>query len=1838
MAGLEPATEGNNCNAKTRLSKAVADWATHADRGATPGDGNGDKDTGHGGNPNTDEHKPASSAPRHGHGAAGSYGKPRHPDQAGSNWGSYNCAYFDEPNQRAPHQPADKQSYGVDGRGGIELSKRYPPQDLDSDDDGQIVYDRASRTGKVIFGPVHSNNTISCGGGSYCFTLWASDRRNKSQTYIQKQGCWLTPDGDACAGEPCVAIQRLGHNNFHICCCQGHMCNTRFRDGYNSSKQRPSVTSDGTTTDSALKAVGLIQGNSYLVETIGIALGLFLSVSLITVLSYLVYRLCMTSKRATPLSSSAGTRTDTDLQDIGPGKGPAHFDINNLKILDLIVRGRYSEVRKGLLDGKDVAVKIYQHHHRQYFFNEWTAFALPFMENKNLVKFYGAAERPKEDGRGDGVPDTELEMGLGNDAPDQYMVVTELATLGSLTGYLKNNTLDWYRLCHMCQDICQGLVHLHTDVTCGGLFKPAIVHRDINTRNILVKADLTCVLADLGFALGVMGSKIFRNGVAEIAEQSSLADVGTLRYMAPEVFDGAVNLRDCEASLKQIDVYALGLVMWEIATRCVDLYQGAAVPEYQLPYQAEAGNHPLFEELQVLVVKYKTRPKFPEVWKDTHPAVRSLKETIEDCWDPDAEARLTALCVQERVVDISTLWLQGSNRKREVMPTLNTDLRPSVSRASSIPGVVSNGMSVLLSFVDDGSAQDGGSFTRAGLVGSSHRPASAEGYGGTVAEDGVEATVTTPLIDRNVNHLPAEEDSLSEDRKRVRAWLQDQSVSGSTVDTLLPLTPLGDQNQNLMDCHRDKYSCPQQGNNQGHQTQAASPLWPGQGQANVKANNVLLAQSHGVIYHPNQGRNPTVERNTHKCSDEELAVQGNQLVGAQDSQSSAGSETLGPLAKRKGSDTQSAPCQARVVTSGGRVDSLEGNVEGLDSAGELSSLVQHDLLNDTHSQQLHSLQPQRNAPIPYLQNQVHGEIDVPSCRPKLANISVKNNRYSYSHPHKENENEASTGGRGLILSYPQYGSNNPSLADKRNTFETKSLKNVFSKFIRPKDLGHKVSMMVFGAGKKQKSELKNYDKAAGGDVSLALAGHYENSGLEASPQSRSGIASGEKPQMTSSGPAVPMQVELRNGTTVSSTCKLPNVNGGTPAPNHSRLSATDVRQGAFKDSSGGRNSQSASLFAGHPGERRCSPREGEGIPSAVAHKLVATTAAADDDSSNQGRPLLQKSGKPSENPFPKANVHCSNRDGGGEEQDQSGMMCSSAPPGGGGFTSSAPLSKDLPKHHQLPLADVLGSESTQLPAEIISQGKKLTALDQNFTSPGVSNVDKPCKHQNRLKTDQPFCDKAERPMCQNAGAMSANPGHLSDSKADNQDEKHGAGYAALAPGSFYVPDTKGGNSCMYSIKTSSSSVVPDRVVGPSLAGVSQQQGETSSKAKPLYADSASSDVSLRGSGGRKVGNSVDLDNQSSPRHVKDDKHLDRLSESRNSRDLRKLHSDYCNGQSMNGLSPELFAAGMSQSWHEDGARPNSNSYLHHRPKSLSLKGHNYKQKQQPQAAATGVTQEEMSFPSSAGDSSSLSRAGKMGIQRDNDPFVACEVKDNNNTVKHSDTLNAPGKPKVENGNITGFDGLASISSIPVVAPNVAISASLDATDLKMKDNIAHRQIVPPLCVSPAGVVADSSLPLAVSPGGRSFKPIDAPAAHSPDAVRKAHEKKDSTKLVSLSASQSSGHLKLKSSPADLGQSDELILHSKAVKNLQISNRHGNNQSLSNHHDANGDENDKEGSRHKGAKIRRSGSTSSDSSEKIRRRIKTPVSFKNGRLSLYDDRLMSHSLDSALLFSAAGEEV
>lgn len=49
--------------------------------------------------------------------------------------------------------------------------------------------------------------------------------------------------------------------------------------------------------------------------------------------------------------------------------------------------------------------------------------------------------------------------------------------------------------------------------------------------------------------------------------------------------------------------------------------EGCPVPDYQMPYQQEAGLQPTFEEMQILVSRNKVRPKFPDVWP-SHNQVR----------------------------------------------------------------------------------------------------------------------------------------------------------------------------------------------------------------------------------------------------------------------------------------------------------------------------------------------------------------------------------------------------------------------------------------------------------------------------------------------------------------------------------------------------------------------------------------------------------------------------------------------------------------------------------------------------------------------------------------------------------------------------------------------------------------------------------------------------------------------------------------------------------------------------------------------------------------------------------------------------------------------------------------------------------------------------------------------------------------------------------------------------------------------------------------------------------------------------------------------------------------
>ena len=88
--------------------------------------------------------------------------------------------------------------------------------------------------------------------------------------------------------------------------------------------------------------------------------------------------------------------------------------------------------------------------------------------------------------------------------------------------------------------------------------KPGIAHRDLKTRNILLKRDGSCALVDFGLAVTTQDFESNKPPIKTL--------VGTKRYMAPEVLSQTISNRELTPFCKA-DIYSFGLVMWEVLRR-----------------------------------------------------------------------------------------------------------------------------------------------------------------------------------------------------------------------------------------------------------------------------------------------------------------------------------------------------------------------------------------------------------------------------------------------------------------------------------------------------------------------------------------------------------------------------------------------------------------------------------------------------------------------------------------------------------------------------------------------------------------------------------------------------------------------------------------------------------------------------------------------------------------------------------------------------------------------------------------------------------------------------------------------------------------------------------------------------------------------------------------------------------------------------------------------------------------------------------------------------------------------------------------------------------------------
>ncbi|XP_075995310.1 TGF-beta receptor type-2-like [Genypterus blacodes] len=294
-------------------------------------------------------------------------------------------------------------------------------------------------------------------------------------------------------------------------------------------------------------------------------------------------------------------------------------------------KGRFAEVYKAKLKQgssvtgeqafETVAVKIFLYEEYASWKNEKDIFSDADLRHENVLHFLTAEERKVQ---------------------KQYWLITAYQPRGNLQEYLIHHIISWHDLWLLGGSLAHGVAHLHSDRTSCGRYKVPIVHRDIKSSNILVKSDLTCCLCDFGLGLRLDNS-------LSVDELANSGQVGTARYMAPEVLESRINLENVE-SFKQTDVYSMALVLWEITSRCGAIGE---VKEYEPPF-GHVREHPCVESMKDSVLRDRGRPEIPNSWIN-HPGIQLVCATIDECWDHDPEARLTAQCVAERFGDIEHL-------------------------------------------------------------------------------------------------------------------------------------------------------------------------------------------------------------------------------------------------------------------------------------------------------------------------------------------------------------------------------------------------------------------------------------------------------------------------------------------------------------------------------------------------------------------------------------------------------------------------------------------------------------------------------------------------------------------------------------------------------------------------------------------------------------------------------------------------------------------------------------------------------------------------------------------------------------------------------------------------------------------------------------------------------------------------------------------------------------------------------------------------------------------------------------------------------------------------------
>lgn len=292
-----------------------------------------------------------------------------------------------------------------------------------------------------------------------------------------------------------------------------------------------------------------------------------------------------------------------------------------ISLAECIGKGRYGEVWQGYWHGEKVAVKIFFSRDEASWSRETQIYSTVLIRHESILGYIGS------------------DMTSRNSCT-QLWLVTHYHQLGSLYDHLNRVSLNPHQMMKICLSTINGLVHLHTEIF-GTQGKPAIAHRDIKSKNILVKDNGCCVIADFGLAV----THVQSTGELDVAANPR---VGTKRYMAPEILDETINM-ECFEAFQRADIYAFGLVLWEVCRRTIS--HGIA-EEYLPPFGDLVPSDPSFEDMKKVVCSDGQRPTIPNRWLCDE-TLSGMAKLMKECWHHKSHVRLSALRVKKTLAKLA---------------------------------------------------------------------------------------------------------------------------------------------------------------------------------------------------------------------------------------------------------------------------------------------------------------------------------------------------------------------------------------------------------------------------------------------------------------------------------------------------------------------------------------------------------------------------------------------------------------------------------------------------------------------------------------------------------------------------------------------------------------------------------------------------------------------------------------------------------------------------------------------------------------------------------------------------------------------------------------------------------------------------------------------------------------------------------------------------------------------------------------------------------------------------------------------------------------------------------